>query len=100
MSLLKKIQSHVKEYARIIASVVECEVEIVDEEMVRVAGTGIFEKEENQISEGAIYRDVLLTGKSHVIEDPSTHPLCSECRIKENCHEKLEISAPILYDKL
>ena len=86
-----------KEYARIIASVVECEVEIVDEEMVRVAGTGIFEKEENQISEGAIYRDVLLTGKSHVIEDPSTHPLCSECRIKENCHEKLEISAPILY---
>lgn len=97
MSLLKKIQSHVKEYARIIASVIECEVEIVDEEMVRVAGTGIFEKEENQISEGAIYRDVLLTGKSHVIEDPSTHPLCSECRIKENCHEKLEISAPILY---
>lgn len=97
MSLLKKIQSHVKEYARIIASVVECEVEIVDEEMVRVAGTGIFEKEENQISEGAIYRDVLLTGKSHVIEDPSTHPLCSECRIKENCHEKQEISAPILY---
>ena len=97
MSLLKKIQSHVKEYARIIASVVECEVEIVDEEMVRVAGTGIFEKEENQISEGAIYRDVLLTGKSHIIEDPSTHPLCSECRIKENCHEKLEISAPILY---
>lgn len=97
MSLLKKIQSHVKEYARIIASVVECEVEIVDEKMVRVAGTGIFEKEENQISEGAIYRDVLLTGKSHVIEDPSTHPLCSECRIKENCHEKLEISAPILY---
>lgn len=97
MSLLKKIQSHVKEYARIIASVVECEVEIVDEEMVRVAGTGIFKKEENQISEGAIYRDVLLTGKSHVIEDPSTHPLCSECRIKENCHEKLEISAPILY---
>lgn len=97
MSLLRKIQSHVKEYAKIIANVVECEVEIVDEEMIRVAGTGVFEKEENQISEGAIYRDVLLTGESHVIEDPSTHPLCSECRIKENCHEKLEISAPILY---
>lgn len=97
MSLLRKIQSHVKEYAKIIANVVECEVEIVDEEMIRVAGTGVFEKEENQISEGAIYKDVLLTGESHVIEDPSTHPLCSECRIKENCHEKLEISAPILY---
>ena len=97
MSLLRKIQSHVKEYAKIISSVVECEVEIVDEEMIRVAGTGIFEKEENKISKGAIYKDVLLTGESHVIEDPSTHPLCKECSIKNSCHEKLEISAPILY---
>ena len=97
MSFLKKIQSHVKEYAKIIASVVECEVEIVDDQMVRVAGTGVFEKEENEISEGAIYRDVLLTGKSHVIENPNTHPLCQECKIKVRCHEKLEISAPILY---
>ena len=97
MSFLKKIQSHVKEYAKIIASVVECEVEIVDDQMVRVAGTGVFEKEENEISQGAIYQDVLLTGKSHVIENPSTHPLCKECKIKSRCHEKLEISAPILY---
>lgn len=97
MSFLKKIQSHVKEYAKIIASVVECEVEIVDDQMVRVAGTGVFEKEENEISEGAIYRDVLLTGKSHIIENPNTHPLCQECKIKVRCHEKLEISAPILY---
>lgn len=97
MSLLKKIQSHVKEYAKIIASVVECEVEIVDEDMVRVAGTGIFEKLENQKSKGAIYRDVLLNGESHVIENPSKHSLCSQCEFKDTCEEKLEMSAPIIY---
>ncbi len=97
MSLLKKIQNHVKEYAKIIAGVVECEVEIVDNNMIRIAGTGIFEKLENQISKGAIYKDVLLNGESHIIENPSKHPLCSECTFKENCEEKLEISAPIIY---
>lgn len=97
MSLLKKIQSHVKEYAKVIANIVECEVEIVDDEMIRIAGTGIFESLENQISKGAIYKHVLLEGKSHIIENPSNHYLCRECDIKDSCQEKLEISAPIFY---
>lgn len=97
MSLLKKIQSHVKEYAKVIANIVECEVEIVDDEMIRIAGTGIFESLEDQISKGAIYKHVLLEGKSHIIENPSDHYLCRECDIKDSCQEKLEISAPIFY---
>lgn len=97
MSLLKKIQSHVKEYAKVIANIVECEVEIVDDKMIRIAGTGIFESLENQISQGAIYKHVLLEGKSHIIENPSNHYLCRECDIKDSCQEKLEISAPIFY---
>lgn len=97
MSLLKKIQSHVKEYAKVIANIVECEVEIVDDEMIRIAGTGIFESLENQISQGAIYKHVFLEGKSCIIENPSAHYLCKECDIKDSCQEKLEISAPIFY---
>lgn len=99
LSLLKKIQSHVKEYANIIAGVIECGVEIVDDDMVRIAGTGAFEKKENQKSKGAIYKDVLINGESHVVENPSKHPLCSDCEFKEKCKEKLEISAPIFYDE-
>lgn len=97
MSLLKKIQPHVKEYAKVIANIVECEVEIVDDEMIRIAGTGIFESLENQISQGAIYKHVFLEGKSCIIENPSAHYLCKECSIKYTCQEKLEISAPIFY---
>ncbi len=97
MSLLKNIQNHVKEYAEIIASVVECEVEIVDKDMIRIAGTGAFKPLENQISKGAVYRNVLVTGESCVIENPSQHPLCAQCNFKETCEEKLEISAPIFH---
>ena len=97
MSLLKKIQPYVKEYAKVIANIVECEVEIVDDEMIRIAGTGIFESLEDQISQGAIYKHVFLEGKSHIIENPSNHYLCRECDIKDSCQEKLEISAPIFY---
>lgn len=97
MSLLKKIQPHVKEYAKVIANIVECEVEIVDDEMTRIAGTGIFESLENQISQGVIYKHVFLEGKSCIIENPSAHYLCKECSIKYSCQEKLEISAPIFY---
>lgn len=97
MSLLKKIQPHVKEYAKVIANIVECEVEIVDDEMIRIAGTGIFESLEDQISQGAIYKHVFLEGKSCIIENPSAHYLCKECSIKYSCQEKLEISAPIFY---
>ena len=97
MSYLKNIQTHVKEYAEIIASVVECEVEIVDRDMIRIAGTGVFRKLENQISKGAVYKNVISTGKSCIIEDPSKHLICSQCAFKDSCEEKLEMSAPIIY---
>ncbi len=42
MSKLKKIENHVKKYANIIANIIEAEVEIVDNELVRIAGTGLF----------------------------------------------------------
>ena len=97
MSYLKNIQNHVKEYAEIIAGVVECEVEIVDRDMIRIAGTGIFRKMEDQISQGAVYKNVLLSGKSCIIENPGQHILCTECPLKNSCEEKLEMSAPIFY---
>ena len=44
---------------------------------------------------GSVYKNTLLTGETHIIENPRTHILCSQCKDKENCKEKLEISTPI-----
>ena len=35
MSLLKKIQNYVKDYAEIIADILQCDVEIADEDLDR-----------------------------------------------------------------
>lgn len=98
MSFLLEIKDKIKEYAEIIASFVDCEVEIVDENMLRIAATGKFERLVGKTSKGAIYKDVLLNGESHVVENPSRHRLCSECAFKDRCQEKLEIAAPIYHD--
>lgn len=98
MSFLTEIKAQVKEYAEIIAGFVDCEVEIVDENMLRIAATGKFAHLVGRFSKGAIYKDVLVNGESHVVENPSRHRLCADCEFKERCEEKLEIAAPIVHD--
>ena len=98
MSFLLDVKDRIKEYAEIIASFVDCEVEIVDENMLRIAATGKFERLVGKVSKGAIYKDVLLNGESHVVENPSQHRLCKDCAFKERCQEKLEIAAPIIHN--
>ncbi len=97
LSFLTEIKEQVKEYAEIVAGFVDCEVEIVDENMLRIAATGKFAHLVGKFSKGAIYKDVLVTGESHVVENPSQHRLCADCEFKERCQEKLEIAAPIVH---
>ncbi|WP_462428157.1 sigma-54 interaction domain-containing protein [Fusobacterium varium] len=97
MSKLKKIENHVKKYANIIANVIEAEVEIVDNELVRIAGTGLFQDKNNEIVSGVVYKEVIKTKKSLLIKEPKKHELCKKCDYKKECKEKLELSSPILY---
>lgn len=97
LSFLTEIKEQVKEYAEIVAGFVDCEVEIVDENMLRIAATGKFAHLVGKFSKGAIYKDVLVNGESHVVENPSQHRLCADCEFKERCQEKLEIAAPIVH---
>lgn len=41
---LKQIQNYMKQYIEVIATILQCEVEVMDENLVRIAGTGYFEK--------------------------------------------------------
>ena len=76
MSKLKKIENHVKKYANIIANIIEAEVEIVDNELVRIAGTGLFKDKNNEIVSGVVYKEVIKTKKSLLIKEPKKHELC------------------------
>ncbi len=97
MSLLKKIQNYVKDYAEIIADILRCDVEIVDESLVRIAGTGQYSENINEPCKGIVYKHVFESKKSRIIMDPKEDELCEKCKYKDSCIETLEISAPIFY---
>ncbi|WP_055667761.1 sigma-54-dependent Fis family transcriptional regulator [Desnuesiella massiliensis] len=99
-SLLKEIQDIVIKYANVISSVINVDVEIVDENLLRVAGTGIYKDKLNEsiAKKDSVYSYVLSCGESQIIENPRSHSLCFNCSCKEKCEEKMEICTPIKLD--
>ncbi|TWH44945.1 sigma 54-interacting transcriptional regulator [Sporomusa sp. KB1] len=96
-SILQEIQDAVIQYAKVIAHVIRVDVEIVDTNLFRIAGTGIYDQSlnEDMSQEGFVYKHVLATGKSQFIEEPGKHELCSVCPKQGCCEEKLELCTPI-----
>ena len=96
-SILKDIQEAVIKYANIISQILQVEVEIVDDNLTRIAGTGIYkDKIDVDISqEGYVYKKVIKSGKSQIIYEPGKDKICIPCPKRGLCGEKLEMSTPI-----
>ena len=92
------IKKHIEKYATIISSVMKIDVEIIDKNMVRIAGTGILKKDVGVVAKGAVYKEVLKTGEAYIIKEPGKDKLCIMCTDKNECPETLEISTPIFYN--
>lgn len=98
-SLLKQIQTYVVKYANVISEILNVDIEIVDKNLVRIAGTGVFSSQIDKYCEGMSYRKVLETGKYNVILEPREDKCCEECVLKDKCKEVLEIATPIFYNE-
>ncbi|KAF5071562.1 Anaerobic nitric oxide reductase transcription regulator NorR [anaerobic digester metagenome] len=94
---LHEIQPDVTKYAEVISQVLNVDVEIVDESLERISGTGIFARRVNHKAPGRIYRHVLQGGEHKIIQFPREDEYCIECEAKETCLETMEISTPIKY---
>lgn len=96
-SILLDIQDTVSKYADIISQISGVDVEVVDSDLYRVAGTGIFWDKVNQhmAQEGHVYSLVLKTGERKIVYDPGKDPVCQTCRSKTCCKEQIEISMPV-----
>lgn len=96
-SILLEIQDTVKAYAGIMSRVAQVEVEVVDENLFRIAGTGIYAEHVNEdmSEEGYVYRHVLRTGNMEIIHEPGREKLCRNCPRRDICREEIEISMPI-----
>lgn len=95
--ILLEIQETVKKYADIMSKIAQVEVEVVDDKLFRVAGTGIFAAHinEDMSLEGHVYQYILRTGNTEVIYNPGKESICRECPRRYGCKEKIEISMPI-----
>lgn len=96
-SILVEIQETVKKYADIMSKVAQVEVEVVDENLFRVAGTGFFAAHVNEdmSREGYVYQHILRTGNREIVYDPGRENLCKSCPKQNVCQEEIEISMPI-----
>lgn len=95
--ILLEIQETVKKYTEIMAKVSKVDVEVVDIDLFRVAGTGMFADHinEDMSHEGYTYRHVLKTGKLQVIYSPGHEQICNSCPKRDSCAEEIEIAMPI-----
>ncbi|NBK20047.1 sigma 54-interacting transcriptional regulator [Anaerotruncus sp. 1XD42-93] len=96
-SILMRIQDTVVNYADIVSQISRVDVEVVDDRLYRVAGTGIFSGRvnENMAAEGYVYKQVLKTGKPQIIYEPGREPICRSCPLCNKCYEEIEISMPV-----
>ena len=96
-TILQEIQQAVTQYAKIISHVIKMDVEIVDAQLFRIAGTGIYNHciNEDMSQEGFVYKQVLTTGVPQLIEEPGKHILCTLCPKRGCCDETMELCTPI-----
>ncbi len=96
---LNDIREYLQSYANAISNILKIDVEIVDENLNRITGTGIYEEKVgvNIKKNGLVYSETLRTRKMQVIENPGKNKLCKKCIDKDNCFERMEISYPIYY---
>ncbi|EGB14555.1 sigma54 specific transcriptional regulator, Fis family [Pseudodesulfovibrio mercurii] len=87
------------QYAAVISRVLRVDVEIVDGNLYRVAGTGRFASlvGKQMSSASGVYRQVLKTGRPLVIREPGFSEFCADCPNWQACDETFEMSTPILY---
>ncbi|GKX53315.1 sigma-54 interaction domain-containing protein [Budvicia aquatica] len=97
ISVLSNIQDDICNYADAISGITGTDVEIIDESLMRIAGTGKYRHMLNQnvSKNGYIYRHVLRVQETVLIKNPGENALCQHCEKHLYCSEMLDLNAPI-----
>ncbi|STM08018.1 transcriptional regulator [Escherichia coli] len=94
-----QIQPTIQRFAQnALPAFLQLEVEIVDENLCRVAGTGAYGKFLGRQLSGnsRLLRHVLETKTEKVVTQSRFDPLCEGCDSKENCREKAFLGTPVI----
>jgi len=79
-----------------IAAALKVEVEIIDSNLIRLAGTGkVRAGVGNRLLRGLVNKHVLQTGEHVFIDEPGYHPICRSCPLSGACFYLAYIVYPI-----
>lgn len=97
MSRLQHIQVTVQQMAEAISSVLGMDVTVVDEAMVRIAGTGEHKSTiGRKIMGNSVYQTAIQNMEECVITDISTNNACGACEKRATCLELAQLCCPII----
>lgn len=99
MELWTKIKDDIAKYAETISQILDIDVEVMDKDFTRIAGTGRIKDKVgmNMFNDSHIYKKVLKTKETYIITNPRKDEICENCPSKGICSEVLEISTPIIF---
>ena len=100
MTALMKIQSFIQAYVKAIASILDVDVTIVDNELVRVAGTGIYADEIGEtVTHANFFHHILVSGESGSIMDSMADLNCKGCEKRTTFTAPSLRMLPILFSR-
>ena len=99
MNGLKDIKNDIQNIAEAILSVLNIDVTIVDENLIRIAGTGIYlDKIGKKVNGYSAFKKCLEEQVLIYIDDSDQNDICKECSNSGDCKEYAEVCCPITLD--
>ncbi|HRU41405.1 MAG TPA: sigma 54-interacting transcriptional regulator [Candidatus Diapherotrites archaeon] len=96
MSYLKLIDDKIQSLAESLSSILNVETTVVDEHLLRIAGTGDFYHRINESSpENSLFAKVLKSGKAELNLYDKKNPICQTCNSSDTCKELKSMILPI-----
>jgi len=96
VSYLKLIDDKIQSLAESLSSILNVETTVVDEHLLRIAGTGDFYHRINESSpENSLFAKVLKTGKAELNLYDKKNPICQTCNNSDTCKELKSMILPI-----
>ncbi|RKO66196.1 PAS domain-containing protein [Desulfofundulus salinus] len=97
MSRLDQVKEDCQRAAEAIAAALGVEVEVIDLDLVRVAGTGKVRNDVgSRLLRGLVNKHVLKTSQPIFIKEAGYHPICMSCPLTGSCFYKASIVYPII----
>ncbi|WP_342786831.1 sigma-54 interaction domain-containing protein [Clostridioides difficile] len=96
---LEYIKSDIQNIAEAIVSVLNIDVTIVNKELFRIAGTGVYiDKIGEKVDKYTAFKKSLTEQITILIDDPKSSDICRECYKSGACVEFAEVCCPIICD--